>query len=75
MATDRDCLEAAIGLARRMAGPDLRLGRIKNTLELESFSVTPPVAEEMRLADAALPAGGPAPLRFDTHGNLVDIAP
>ena len=75
MANDRDCLEAAIALAQRMAGPDLRLGRIKNTLELESFSVTPPVAEEMRLADTALPAGDPAPLRFDSHGDLVDIDP
>ena len=75
MANDHDCLEASIGLAQRMSRPDVRLGRIKNTLELESFSVTPPVAEEMRLADTALPTGDPAPPRFDAHGNLVDIAP
>ena len=75
LANDRDCLEAAIGLAQRAGGPDVRLGRIKNTLELESFSVTPPVAEEMHLAGSATPAGNPAPLRFGSHGNLIDIAP
>ena len=72
-ANDRDCLDASISLARRMSGPDVRLGRIKNTLELENFSVTPPVAEEMRRAEVAMPAGAPVPLRFDSHGNLVDI--
>ena len=75
LANDRDCLEAALGLAQRAGGSDVRLGRIKNTLELESFSVTPPVAEEMHLAGSATPAGNPAPLRFDSRGNLVDIAP
>ncbi|MDP6182271.1 MAG: lactate racemase domain-containing protein [Gammaproteobacteria bacterium] len=75
MATDRDCLEAAIGLAKRTAKSDLRVGRIKNTLELESFSVTPPVAKEMRLVGAAQPEGEPSQLRFDPNGNLSDIKP
>ena len=74
MANDRDCLEASIGLAQRMSGSNVRLGRIKNTLELECFSVTPPVAEDMHRAGSATPAGNPAPLCFDSHGNLVDTA-
>lgn len=73
MANDRDCLEATIGLAERTAKSDLRIGRIKNTLELETFSMTPPVADEMCLAGAAQRDGDPSQLRFDLDGNLSNI--
>lgn len=72
--SDRECLESAAGLAQRSARGAVRAGRIRNTLELDQFWVTPEVAAEMERAGSAQACGRPAPFAFNGAGELEGLA-
>ena len=72
--TDAATVDTAIGLARRAADSDTpRMARIKNTMELESFEASEPLAAELESTGKAVRAGDPAPLEFTAAGDLVGI--
>ena len=72
--TDEICLETGVSVANRLSPSRPRIGRIKNTMELETFWVTQPVAVELECAGRAKPDGEPEPFEFDADGRLVDLA-
>ena len=72
--TDRECLEMSAHIARRKArGADLRMVRIKNTLEIETFLASEPVAAELEAAGTASRDGESFSLEFDATGELADL--
>ena len=72
--TDKMCLETGLNLARRIDLHNPRIGRIKNTMELEKFWVTVGVADELRAAGDAESIGEPEPFGFDESGVLAGLA-
>ena len=69
--TDLECLETSAHIARRKArGAELRMVRIKNTLELETFLASEPVVNELEATGAATRDGSFAKLEFDQKGNI-----
>ena len=73
--TDRECLEMSAHIARRKArGADLRMVRIKSTLEIETFLATEPVAAEIEAAGTATRNGDARALEFTADGELADLA-
>ncbi len=68
--TDRDAIRAAIKTCNVTDSGKLRMARIKNTLELGSFSVTPCMVEEL-LARGCEIAGPAEELAFSANGSLV----
>ncbi len=71
--TDRECLETAIGLATRTSPGEPRIGRIRNTLELEEFLVTQPVAAEIEGAGGGARVGDAGEIEFERDGRLSDL--
>jgi hypothetical protein len=72
--TDRECLEMSAHIARRKArGAELRMVRIKNTLELETVLASEPVVSELEAAGTAIRDGDFARLEFDRKGNIVAL--
>ncbi|MCY3801325.1 MAG: lactate racemase domain-containing protein [Chloroflexi bacterium] len=72
--TDEICLETGVSVANRLSPSGPRIGRIKNTMELETFWVTEPVAIELERAGLASADGGPQPFEFDAEGHLTDLS-
>ena len=73
LSTDRECLETAIGLAMRTSPGEPRIGRIRNTLELEDFRVTQPVAAEIEAAGGGERVGDAGEIVFEWDGRLSDL--
>ena len=72
--TDASTIETAIGLAYRATDSALpRVARIKNTMELQSFHASEPLAEELETSKTASRIGDPAPFSFTEAGDLADI--
>ena len=72
--TDEICLETGVSVANRLSPSGPRIGRIKNTMELETFWVTQPVADELERAGRAQQDGEPEPFEFDVEGRLAGLA-
>lgn len=70
---DRACLETAVAIAGRASGGVPRIGRIKNTMELDLFWVSQAVAKDIEAAGAAEPCGPAGPFTFDARGNLMGL--
>jgi hypothetical protein len=68
--TDRECLERIAPTVGRMDVSEVRMGWIRNTLELASLRLSENMREEIE-ANALLEVRGEAaPLGFDEEGNL-----
>ncbi len=72
--TDEICIETGVSVANRLEPGNPRIGRIKNTMELETFWVTQSVADELEQAGRAERFGKPQPFRFDSEGVLVGLS-
>ena len=73
--TDRECLEMSAQLARRKArGAELRMVRIRSTLEIETFLASETVADELESAGTAARDGDPRAPAFTAGGEIVDLA-
>ena len=68
--TDEECLAAATTVALRISGDSLRVVRVKNTMELQRFWATEPVANEMEAAGRASRSGEPHGYEFDKDDGL-----
>jgi len=68
LASDRDCLEAALARHDTVAA---RIVRIRNTLHLEELSVSENLLPALAGNPSCETAGDPAPMRFDADGFLV----
>jgi len=66
--TDREAIE--VGLYAALPGPNPRLCRIRSTAELAQFWVSEALLEEVRQNPRLTIAGPPAPMQFDSAGNL-----
>lgn len=71
--TDKSCLETGVSVAKRLDPGNPRIGRIRNTMELESFWVTQSVADELEQAGLADRIGAPEPFDFDQNGGLAGL--
>ena len=72
--TDEATVDTAIGLARRAASSDTpRMARIKNTMELQMFEASEPLADELETSGKAVRAGDPAPFEFSAVGDLAGV--
>ncbi len=68
--TDQACYETVLQLAARRTDRPLRIGRIKNTLELETFWVSEPVLDDLPGGCAVVEPA--APFGFDAHGAIIE---
>ena len=68
--TDQACFDVICGLARRRVDRPLRLGRIKNTLELETFWVSDAVLDDLPLRCEVVPAR--VPFGFQRDGMILE---
>ena len=69
--TDRACYETVLHLATRSTSKALRIGRIRNTLELETFWVSEAVLDDLpgtsEVVESATPFG------FDADNTIVEV--
>jgi len=72
--TDQAAIDTGLGLARRAAGSDTPLmARITNTMELQHFHASEPLAEQLEAAGSATRDGDPVALQFTAAGDLADL--
>ncbi|MEM3404212.1 MAG: lactate racemase domain-containing protein [Nitrososphaeria archaeon] len=70
MPTDKDTIELGLTLLNKR--PDeVRVMRIKNTLELSKFQVSEALLEEVKGNSKLEVLGSPQPMQFDILGNLI----
>ncbi len=73
--TDVETLEVAISAASRLANRGTpRMARIRNTMELEEFWTSEPVAVQLEAEGRAQRTGDAECFAFDGGGDLVDLA-
>lgn len=68
---DKECIQAAIILCTDVASKDVRIVRIKNTLELGEIEVSVSLLDEVKKHPAMEIVGTPAPLPFREDGNIL----
>jgi hypothetical protein len=68
--TDRECLERIAPTVGRMDVSEVRIGWIRNTLELASLRLSENMREEIARNPMLEVTGEPVPLVFDEEGNL-----
>jgi hypothetical protein len=72
--TDQAAIDTGLGLARRAAGSDTPImARITNTMELQRFHASEPLAEQLEAAGSATRDGDPVALQFTPAGDLADL--
>ncbi len=72
--TDEAAIDTGLGLARRAAGSDTPLmARITNTMKLQHFQASEPLAEQLEAAGSATRDGDPVALQFTPTGDLADL--
>ncbi len=71
--TDRECLERIAPTVGRMDVSDVRIGWIRNTLELASLRLSENMREEIERNPLLEVSGEAVPLVFDEEGNLPGI--
>ena len=73
LATDRQAIQAAIKTSNIPDWSQVRMARIRDTLSMETISVSPNVAEELSEHRQVEILGGAEDIRFDQNGNLTDL--
>ncbi len=68
--TDREAIQVALGMIGLTPPEKARIVRIKNTLHLAELDVSEPLLSEVKAHERLSPVTQPAPLVFDTQGNL-----
>jgi hypothetical protein len=68
--TDRACYETVLHLAERSTNEALRIGRIRNTLELETFWVSEAVLDDLPQTCEVVESG--TPFGFDSSATIVE---
>src|SRR5436305_10323889 len=68
--TDREVLDAALGIIGTRAAEKARIMHIKNTLMLEELEVSEPSLQELQKKTDFDIIKGPYDVAFDAHGNL-----
>ncbi len=68
--TDRECLERIAPTVGRMDVTEVRIGWIRNTLELASLRLSENLREEIERNSLLAVSGEAVPLVFDEEGNL-----
>ncbi len=71
--TDRECLERIAPTVGRMEVSEVRIGWIRNTLELASLRLSENMREEIERNPLLEVSGEAVPLVFDEEGNLPGI--
>lgn len=71
METDREAIEAALGVLRLEDPAKARIARIKNTLELAQIQLSEPLFAEFKGQPDLEQVGEPHPLAFSADGTLL----
>jgi hypothetical protein len=71
--TDRICLEKIVPTLGRLDTSEATIGWIRNTLELDELMLSENLRDEIRRNPILEVLGGPVPVEFDEHGNLVEL--
>jgi hypothetical protein len=75
MNNDRDAIAVAVKTVVRVKPADMKIVRIRNTLELIEIEVSEPLLPVVRANPQLFDIlGTPAPMRFDADGNLAPLA-
>jgi hypothetical protein len=69
--SDRQALDAAFNTIGDIKAENARVVHIRNTLNLEEMYISEPMVPEVRHLDGVSIIGSPAPMVFDTQGNLI----
>ncbi|MDP2997226.1 MAG: hypothetical protein Q8N47_07045 [Bryobacterales bacterium] len=72
--TDRECLEAMAPTVGKLNLMDLKIGWIRNTLELSRLILSETLRDEIEANPDLTIVGGPVEIRYGADGNLVDVA-
>jgi hypothetical protein len=68
--SDKEAIEAALGMIGLTAPQDSRIVRIKNTLHLTEMDVSEPLRAEVAKNNRLSPVTAAAQFPFDIDGNL-----
>ncbi len=71
--TDRQCLETVAGTVGKFDLGELKIGWIRNTLELSALALSEPLREEIEANPDLAIAGGPIEIPYAADGNLVEV--
>ena len=69
--SDREVLDVAINTIGDIKAEDARIVHIRNTLNLEEMYISENMLPEVNDLDGVSIKGSPAPMVFDTQGNLI----
>ena len=73
--TDRECLDRLAPSVGKFSKAELRIGWIRNTMELSPIVLTDNMAAEIEAYPLLEILDGPMPLEFDSAGNLSALLP
>jgi hypothetical protein len=69
--SDREAIQAAIATCWLQSYENVRLARIKNTLELAELQISQNILDELMVRENIQLVKAPRPLHFDVDGNLL----
>jgi hypothetical protein len=69
--SDREVLDAALKTIGNIKTKNARIVHIRDTLHLQEMVISEPMLAEVAGMDGVSIEGSPAPMDFDTHGNLI----
>jgi hypothetical protein len=69
--SDREVLDAALKTIGDIKSKNARIVHIRDTLHLEQMYISEPMLAEVAGMDGVSIEGSPAPMDFDTHGDLI----
>ena len=72
--TDRECLEAMAPTVGKLNLMELKIGWIRNTLELSGLILSETLRDEIEANPNLAIVGGPIKIPYGADGNLVDVA-
>lgn len=70
MKNDRQAIQAAIRTCNKLDKKNIRVARIKNTLELEEIEVSSVMVDELQKDERFTLLSSPYPVNFDHEGNV-----
>lgn len=73
--SDAECLEQLWPTVGKFSAEDVRIGWIRNSLDIAELALTENVIEELRSHPDAVVVAGPAQWPFDEAGNLPELLP
>ncbi|HCC58805.1 MAG TPA: hypothetical protein DEQ47_16415 [Solibacterales bacterium] len=74
-ASDRECLDQLAPSVGKFSKAELRIGWIRNTMELSPIVLTENLIDEIKANPLLEILDGPMPLEFDAEGNLSAMLP